>query len=403
MNSARTQTLRTFSHTTRPTRRLSTPAALFVAAMCCLSALARSPESTAPTPRQLTDGVVVLNTGGVLRGNVTQDADGSLTVRTPGGVLLRFARDEYEAAAPDLEGAYAQLAARADPGVVGDQLRLVHWLIDRRMLADAANHLELATALAPNDPRLPPTRRRLAAAQQMAAQRRDESSAKTDDDTGSVAAAEPPAAIPATLDEDLLHDSAPLGDSVQPGDRRQLTCPPVLMDAFVRSAQPLLLNRCGAGGCHGNPQCAMPLIGPRSGRPATRVESTANLRQVLQQVMNPAGDSPLLRYAQTAHGGARRPPLSQIDADASQTLSLWINAIKSANGLGRATSDANPVRPVAYEAPLPVPPPGDPTGMEHAEGRSDPPGETDPGNTDPYDPARFNRLWQDPPPERPTP
>jgi len=312
-------------------------------------------------------GLVVLKHGGTLWGRVARLSNKVQVTQGLEGAVLLVPVESVDAIARDLDDAYAQLARKANPAVVGDQTRLANWLIGQQMLADAARHLLLAQAIDAQDPRVHAAQRRLRVAIHSAGPAEQNAPTRTAGHGTATNAKRP--------------ESCEAGNAfAEPRERtHSLDCPLPLVEGYVRNVQPVLLNRCAAGGCHGDDDAPMPLKGPTGGvrRPLTRLESLSNLEQVLTQVAAGTEDSPLVRLAQTSHGGSRRPPLSRLDAAARQALANWVAAVQRANGRHAATNvpaSAPQVQSATWTTAEDIPPANGPAPR---------------GN--PYDPADFNK------------
>lgn len=110
--------------------------------------------------------------------------------------------------------------------------------------------------------------------------------------------------------------------------------PPELVSRFTRQVQPLIVNRCAAGACHGGPAGHEPRFerGPASARP-DRTHTLANIHTFLDTVgveRDPqrlvtllAGTHP----ATPARGGYSAAPLT---ASERVTIESWLAAVRQA-------------------------------------------------------------------------
>jgi hypothetical protein len=223
-----------------------------------------------------------------------------------------------------------------------------------------------------------------------------------------------------------------------------------MLQMFSRRIQPILLNGCGTGACHGGSK-ATPyvLLRPLNQGQPTPALTRQNLQRTLALIdpeNSPA--SPLLKKALATHGGATRSPLGSREAPAYRTLEEWVlkvapprkpvssaSAASSAEptkavepdsqfgvlNTSRPPGGAEPV-PAAEKTPAPsnAPRPDRPANkLENLAGTLlGPPGagaapfstpKPEPGNAgrnpeapvDPWDPMIFNRLVHPPrPPDR---
>jgi hypothetical protein len=102
--------------------------------------------------------------------------------------------------------------------------------------------------------------------------------------------------------------------------------PPGTVEQFTTAVQPLLVNRCGASGCHG-PDAASEynLMRPTTGRLAARRFTQRNLYASMRYVdrENPLS-SQLILQAMQAHGHARQAPINTRETEALRQLASWL-------------------------------------------------------------------------------
>lgn len=106
---------------------------------------------------------------------------------------------------------------------------------------------------------------------------------------------------------------------------------------FTRQIQPIVLNGCGAGACHGRMEQSLSyrVIRPAGGLNSLTPEITrTNLLQTLK-LIDPSdySNSPLIQKALEPHGGTQKPPLGSIDSIAYQKLSQWVRHIVPSSAL----------------------------------------------------------------------
>ena len=154
----------------------------------------------------------------------------------------------------------------------------------------------------------------------------------------------------------------PAGSPVHPDlqfalDRRDQVSKHSMRD-FVRTVQPLLLNRCATAGCHGKAaKSSYQLIGSRAA--LSHGTTHRNLGATLQRIGGPTQQSLLWQSATQLHGGMERG----LADDELAKLHQWLQTISS--DLGRF-SQSQAVQQV--------------TAVFEADG------------SDPFDPAEFNSL-----------
>jgi hypothetical protein len=124
-----------------------------------------------------------------------------------------------------------------------------------------------------------------------------------------------------------------------------------LVSSFTSGIQPLLLNRCATGNCHGGTDAAAPQFQRQLFRGNIDRHMTLANIDALTSVLRPDFDARrLLLAASTPHGGSNRPPLSNQQL---HTLALWINAALAQQatwGQAELASFETPV-PASSEAP----------------------------------------------------
>lgn len=137
---------------------------------------------------------------------------------------------------------------------------------------------------------------------------------------------------------------------------------PAALGSFTRAIQPLLLNRCATGACHGGPQAAAPQLerGPLH-RQADRTTTLANLQRVTKAVADSGGSDAFLRQVLTGHDALPRRPGRPSRADDQvlssrerQLLEAWLTLSLPPTASGSASPVSRPafVQPAGFEAPL---------------------------------------------------
>ena len=140
---------------------------------------------------------------------------------------------------------------------------------------------------------------------------------------------------------------------------------PTTLSSFTRAIQPLLLNHCATGACHGGDTAAAPQFrrGPAGGR-ANRTTTLANLQSITKAVADAGGNQAFLHKVLTGHEPSpslrRGTPLSLSDHE-RQLLQTWLalclpdtGSHTTATGLTPTTTAATPV---GFDAPLTTPTP----------------------------------------------
>jgi hypothetical protein len=97
---------------------------------------------------------------------------------------------------------------------------------------------------------------------------------------------------------------------------------------FTLRIQPIVLNGCGTGACHGGEDSRGGFLLKRPPSEAAHLPNLTrhNLAQTLALINRQnAGQSPLLKKALEPHGGAARAPLASPDNPAYRTLASWVH------------------------------------------------------------------------------
>lgn len=281
---------------------------------------------------------VVLKNGNVLQGEVEQRAD-RILVQTPTS-LLRFSPTDVDIVSHDLRSAYREKAASTSgerPEAISE---LLLWSLRVGLKHEAYVQLAHLRRRWPDYPQLSLLADRVR-------------SHRSDRETTLL-----PTPSPTPRDTQFAHDHI------------EKLSKPVVAD-FVRSIQPLMLNRCGNASCHGRAtSTSFSLVGTSySGVPARLTHR--NLGATLRQLGAPASDTVLWMSANSAHGGLPRRPLKEAER---LRLFDWIE--RTCHDLG--WNDSSSVRQAKAEAAVR-------------------------GSSDPFDPEEFNRLARPEPEEEPEP
>ncbi len=142
--------------------------------------------------------------------------------------------------------------------------------------------------------------------------------------------------------------------------------PPELLAEFTRRVQPLVLNRCAAGACHGGAQSPAPRFSRRAPRGGIDRRSTlANLQAFLEAV-GPERDAgrlaALLAVQHPAQPASPRLVAAPLSPQERVNLDTWLGHVRIAEH--RTISDpavmqASAIAPAQPAGP-PVPPPRNP-------------------------------------------
>lgn len=132
--------------------------------------------------------------------------------------------------------------------------------------------------------------------------------------------------------------------------------PPEVVSEFTRRVQPLVLNRCAAGACHGGPESPEPRLLRRDPRGGIDRRSTlANMRAVLDAVgpqRDPSKVALLLASRHPASSATQTLVAAPLTPQERTTLDRWLASVRATE---RRVFDPG-VRQVAAEEPaLPQP------------------------------------------------
>jgi hypothetical protein len=155
--------------------------------------------------------------------------------------------------------------------------------------------------------------------------------------------------------------------------------PPELVARFTRQVQPLILNRCAAGACHGGPAAHAPRFtrGETTGA-GDRQATLANIDTLLDTLGPDRDARPLLFLLASRHPAAAKPHAPTADALAPRqraALENWLAAVRATErrrdpavmpaSASVAVPAPNPFRKLLDDAanPPPLPPPQEPQGV----------------------------------------
>jgi hypothetical protein len=270
---------------------------LIIAVLGCQLGVCRGVGAATPSvmPRE---GVLVLRSGQVMHGQITQAGDRYIVTWGDGGEV-RVPTSDVEMCCRDLDEAYARRRVLAERGGLGRRLDLAEWCLREGLRAQAADELLAAMAIEPNHPRVRQLERRL----QLAA-----------------TPAPPPVKARPQPETDVgLSDI----------EKRLRELPEVAVERFTVHLQPLLLNRCGANACHGaTSEAQFRLIRPSWGKTATRRYTQRNLYAVLQQLDPQTPEkSRLLTVPSAPHGPLQHPVFGEGDQAHLKLLTEWATKI----------------------------------------------------------------------------
>ncbi len=242
------------------------------------------------------EGILVLRNGRVLSGRIEHVGD-EYVVSLGEGSRLNISAAQVEFPCRDLEEAYRLKLTAMDRRNADQQLDLAEWCFRHGLFARAASQIRAARYLDPEIPRADRLERWL------------------------VRASRPTDHVPVAAPRERISH-----EDVEQAIRK---IDPEAVATFSRTVQPLLLNRCAIGGCHGsNAQADFHLIRSPTGNSLSRILTQRNLLATLQWVDadNPH-ESPLLVLPRSPHGSAGKAIFTEQDQKQLDHLVAWVNAV----------------------------------------------------------------------------
>ena len=267
-------------------------------------------------------GMILLRNGQTIEGRITQ-TDGLYVVDLGDG-QIRLKAADVDLVCATLEDGYRQKRATIQVGNAQDHIELAGWCLRHGLLGPAATELADATVAEPNNPMIGVLHHRLKMAM------------------------EPPPKPEAA-------GKSVAGPSNDELDRMVRSLPHGVVETFTQSVQPVLMNHCATGGCHGpQSETGLRLFRVPSGKQASRRITQRNLYSVLPYVDrdNPA-ISRLLTAANGPHGTAKQAIFSDHQASQYQRMADWASQLA-----GQSTPDSPPtLAPAMPFEPAGPPPP----------------------------------------------
>ena len=256
------------------------------------AALLADPLQVAPQ-----EGLLLLRTGHVLRGEITRSGD-EYYITLPKGEI-RVPAAEVELFCRTLDEAYRQKRSALRTGHVSEHLDLADWCLRHELHGYAAKELLSAKAADPTHPKLELIERRLKLAMKPVPSAESKGSA--------------------------LAERKGLSEVEELMQR----LPPGAMETFTSTIQPLLVNSCSTAACHGsgsNNRLKLERIGPA--RVLTHRTTQRNLLAVMRTIDgdNPAA-SPLLIKPLTPHGDSPTAALTKNDLPKYRKLMEWVDQV----------------------------------------------------------------------------
>ena len=259
--------------------------------------------------------LLILHNGRVISGRITVVSSGFQVENN--GQRVVVPRELVDLEAENLFEAYQKLRAGMTNPTSAGHLALARWCLGNGLRTQAMHELRAALKLAPNDTR----------AQGLLGELQPERRPKKTR-AAAVMTTKPVASS---------------GEALGGLPRDQAL-------RFVRRVQPLLLNRCGMGGCHGSQgNSRFRLVQARIGAGGHRPATQRNLAAVLGWIdFERVAASPLLTVPRIGHGRGRRPVFS--GSSARQQVALledWVRDVARSRRGGKTDFPAASTVPMA--------------------------------------------------------
>ncbi|HVU87457.1 MAG TPA: hypothetical protein VHD36_09045 [Pirellulales bacterium] len=244
-------------------------------------------------------GVVLLRNGQVLSGKVTEAGE-EYYVTLPSGEI-RLKASQVELVCRDLREGYERKRSRIDPAKVQDHLDLAMWCIWQKLFDEASREVAEARSLNERHPRIVLVERQLKLAQEQ------------------------------PLHNDHKADAGN-GPTTEDLDRLMRGMPPGTIETFANTIQPLLLNTCASGGCHGaQTESQLRLLRTQLGKTSSRRFTQRNLHAIVELIdRSDPPASPILTIPVGPHGNAKAAIFTNKDVAQYRQLVNWV--MRVANG-----------------------------------------------------------------------
>lgn len=365
-----------------PTMRWYTTA-LAVLVVLSLLPLELRAQAAPPPGQAQKDLILVLLSGEVIQGEVSQLDDRYLVVLPTGRIFVPVSN--VEIVCNTLDEAYRYRKSRMGQGQVQDHAELAQWCERHGLDAAAREQLQIAKRLNPNHPIVGLVERRLATALESAE---------------------------AEVSEDAENSGEPTPQQLADF---AAGLPHGTVESFTRVVQPLLLNRCATAGCHTDRSGSeFRLERSRPGTPLSQTSTQRNLLATLKLMDSRAPEqSELLRPTKCPHRLRTEATLSLSRTGQYKFLVAWVNLLAKRLPAQPATAAAPagtpselpptirsgpPVTPASFESPAETESMADRL-MEAVESAPSAPGELAPAAAgdyqaaDPFDPELFNKRY----------
>jgi hypothetical protein len=317
----------------RPSRHYATTVALVLAFYALGSGVAAQEKSGFPASplRDGENGVVMLQDGGLLEGQITRAVDWYVIGR--GGGQMQIAAPRVQFVGRSKHDAYEYRRQHTSLSTSDAHLTLAEWCLRYSLVDEAQIELESSHKLGGSPARQGLLERRLEATKYRLAQKTP--------------------ATPATpVQQPAASETAGQSTSPPPISR---DLPDGVLEMFTRKVQPILVNNCTASKCHQpGGQQAFQLNRALLRGEANRRTTMQNLSAALTLIDREQPEaSQLLAIPRRTHGGMASPIFGARQEPAFKHLAEWVALVAPPKLPTESTADAN-AGPVT-NTPLPNP------------------------------------------------
>jgi hypothetical protein len=320
---------------------LGTAASLvaFVFLITVTSATLRADDNTPGVVQPVGDGeagILLLEDGGVLTGQITRAAGWYLVTRNGG--QMQIAEKRVKLVCRTLTEAYEFRRQQIDGEKVTDHLRLAEWCIRYELRAEAGRELADARRIDPDQPRLALLERRQ---EKMGERPMEKESVYL---AGVNSRAKPPFDTLGTERQAaVVAPRAGLDGKGTGGSSTTSELPSGVVEMFTRKVQPVLVNSCSMSGCHqSGGKLSFQLDRALLRGEANRRTTMHNLEATLALVDRTHPDqSPLLTVPRKSHGGTTGPVFGPRQQQAFKHLVDWVAVVVPPAEAPAATAEAS--------------------------------------------------------------
>lgn len=262
-----------------------------------------APATIGRSPVAQAERLLLLQNGKIVKGVIQQSATGYVISVTGGQMVLPF--DQVRLEATDLEDAYRQLRDTLPDHTAAAHIELARWCVTNGLLDYARKELREALRIEPDS----------TVAKNMLKRINDQL----------LTTKEVPAVAQRNGQFSFLGDAKPgISPEALGGLPREAAA------EFVSKVQPLLVNRCATGGCHGpGAGNTFELVRTKVGKSPPKSYSERNLTAVLERLdlERPLSSPLLVKLRGESKSFGVRQSHGGLSVEQLQTLRAWIESI----------------------------------------------------------------------------